>query len=785
MPAAKTIVIRFLLALSLVTSVAVAQQGPAEALQKYSASRPGEKIFAHLSQSDLITGELLWFSLFVTDAQSHRPSALSKMAYVELLGRDNKVVLQDKIVIDGGSGYGSFYLPATLQTGKYLFRAYTSWMKNSSPEFYFHREIQIVNTLRAPESVTSSIGLTRARAEFFPEGGYLVDGLPSRVGVHVYDEKGSGAEATGFIFSKGDTVARFSTKKFGFSDFKFTPKSDRSYTVVLKDLNGQAIAAQLPEIRKSGMTLNVKPDPNGNVKVDVYSSTPDRSENLRLVLHCRSVVSADRSVTLRDGRGQVELSATLLAPGINHLTFFNEQMQPILERLYFKKPDVQSLTVQSGQSVYAIRSKGRIGFSGIQDSLTRLSVSVVHADSLVDYDDITSYLYLSSDLHGKVESPAFYFSDGPEVSAVADLLMLTHGWRRFDWKELFVQASPEPRYLPELKSHLITAKFEGISGTDPVAGKTAYLSSPGKMIRLYTARSDESGRLYFEVKPGQVGGRLIIQPEKNDSTLRVVAEDPFSSAFKNWNPQDVRLFSSQAAALTQRSIDMQVQDIYREQETFFSRSTLAADSTPFYGQPDEQYQLDDYVRFPSLEEVMREFVKGVWVRKRAGHFRLIVQDKEVNRMFNESPMLLLDGVPVADADKLFEVDALKIKRIDVIARKYFTGPLVSEGLISLSTYDGQMAGLSPDPRSAVVDLTSLEEKRIFKAPAYTTIQSRDDRMPDRRRLLYFNHNLMTSSTNGEIEFFTSDTEGKFLIRLNGLSSAGVPISGLAWFTVSR
>ena len=139
---------KFILILSLVFSGASAQLDPATALTKRAAADPGEKLFVHLSQHTLITGELLWFSVFVTDAQKHKPSVLSSVVYAELLGPGNKPVIKDKIMVQNGSGFGSFYLPASLQTGVYNFRAYTSWMKNAGPDFFFHQEITIVNTLR-------------------------------------------------------------------------------------------------------------------------------------------------------------------------------------------------------------------------------------------------------------------------------------------------------------------------------------------------------------------------------------------------------------------------------------------------------------------------------------------------------------------------------------------------------------------------------------------------------------------------------------------------------------
>ncbi len=46
----------------------------------------------------------------------------------------------------------------------------------------------------------------------------------------------------------------------------------------------------------------------------------------------------------------------------------------------------------------------------------------------------------------------------------------------------------------------------------------------------------------------------------------------------------------------------------------FAKATV--DYTLSYGKADEHFNLDDYTRFPVMEEVMREYVPGVLVRKK-------------------------------------------------------------------------------------------------------------------------------------------------------------------------
>src|SRR5437763_8659080 len=123
----------------------------------------------------------------------------------------------------------------------------------------------------------------------------------------------------------------------------------------------------------------------------------------------------------------------------------------------------------------------------------------------------------------------------------------------------------------------------------------------------------------------------------------------------------------------------------------------------FYGDPDKEYDRDDYTRFHSLEEVIREYVVRVHVRKERSDYLLEVDNIPYQDRFHEPPLVLLDGVPIFDVNKLMKIDPLMIKKIQVVGRKYYYGHLVNSGILSLSTYEGNLSGLDLDPGTLVVD----------------------------------------------------------------------------------
>ena len=106
-----------------------------------------EKIFAHTDRETYLTGETIWFSLYVVDGFVHRPLDLSKTAYVEVLDQNKRPLLQAKIQLRNGRGSGSLNIPDVV-SATYTLRAYTRWMRNFGPDYFFEKELVIINGSR-------------------------------------------------------------------------------------------------------------------------------------------------------------------------------------------------------------------------------------------------------------------------------------------------------------------------------------------------------------------------------------------------------------------------------------------------------------------------------------------------------------------------------------------------------------------------------------------------------------------------------------------------------------
>lgn len=783
-----------------------------------------EKVFLHTDKSFYLAGEVLWFKVYYVDGTFNKPADLSKVAYVEIFDDKHKPVMQGKVALKKGFGYGSFYLPSSLSAGHYTLRAYTNWMKNFGADRFFEQSLSIVNSLK-PLPAVAKDSVRKHPIQFFPEGGNLVLGIPCKVAFQGTDEEGRGLSFSGVVTNqRNETVARFEPLKFGIGYFLFTPVAGDSYSASIQFADGQTTIASLPAAYAQGYSMRVEDGSGDLINVTVSGSFDGTA--VFLLAHNKQAVKAAERKSLVNGQCVFSLDRRSLGPGISQLTVFTDNKQPVCERLYFVYPPA-SLAISSAidAPLYGPRQPINLALTtaasrivsdatfaqagGTADGLAtstssiaaskgmaaNLSLSVYKLDSLTTapQQHILSYLWLNAELKGMVESPDYYFSAADKtVASAMDNLMLVHGWRRFNWNDIFADKSPAFSFRPEFDGLLISGKIfrngaDSLSG-DVAIGVRTFLSIPGTKLQFYPAISNADGDLHFDVRDYYGPGEIILQAEP-DSVFRFDIANPFSELFSDGHvASTVSNFNTQALSpaleplLTEGSINMQVQNaFFSDRISQFYIPSI--DTIPFYGNGARQYLLDDYVRFTTTEEVLREYVPDVAVRKSDGHFQLYVFNWEIERHYKGSPLVLLDGVPVS-IDKIMGYDPLKMRKLQVMTDRFVTGEFVYDGIISFTTYHGDLTELKLDAKAVIMDYDGLQLKREFYSPVYESAAQKASRLPDLRNQLLWNPSILTdASGKGNIRFYSSDLTGKYIGVIEGINDAGYAGSHSFFFEV--
>ena len=749
--------------------------------QEFQINNLQEKIFVHTNRESYLNDELIWFKIYNVDGFVHQALDISKIAYVEVLNEENKPILQVKIELKKGLGNGSLKIPSSIPTGIYRLRAYTNWMKNYSSNFFFEKSLTIINTKLKFEETSEDI-TANVEINLFPEGGNLVEGLESIVAAHAF-RKGKGVDFKGFLINaNSDTLETFNSHKFGMGKFKYTPELNVKFHLAFQFYNGENVIKDLPKAKANGVRLKLD-SKEDRVLINLQSTGASK---VFLLVHTRGVLKEVQEIELTNGIGNMIVAKDLLGDGISHFTLFDENKKPLCERLFFKFPkSIFNIVVNTNKEIYNIREKVSMAIKASLENnqmlSSNLSMSVFKMDSLEfgDKVNINNQLWLSSDLIGEIESPDYYFRTGDEVAV--DNLMLTHGWRRFNWDSLQKKSFD---FLPEYIGHLVKGKMTNKISDLPTDGIQGYISVRGKKSQFRTSMSDREGKVLFDTKDFYHDGEMIVQVEASkDSLFNIQIDNPFSTSYSN----KTRLFFDKEKVvlgeLSKRNKALEIQRVFHAKHQNIFLEPLV-NGRAFYSKPEVTYKLDDYVRFPKMEDVLREYVTPVMVRKRKDKFYLTVFEESGSGSFPGEPLILLDGLPIFDTDRIMNYNPLKVERLEILKRQYYFENLLFNGVLSFHTYDGNLSGFKLDPHTTVIDYEGLQNQRVFYSPIYETEPQRISRLPDFRTLLNWTPEIKTNENgSASVEFYTSDLPGNYAVIIQGLTEDGKTGSNIFHFDV--
>jgi hypothetical protein len=362
--------------------------------------------------------------------------------------------------------------------------------------------------------------------------------------------------------------------------------------------------------------------------------------------------------------------------------------------------------------------------------------------------------------------------------------MLTQGWRRFEWNDSAATQKPAFKFLPEYEGHIVNGKLVNKQTGVPESHITAFVSITGQRFQYSSALSDKEGDLRFIVKDFFGTEEIIVQTDqKADTGYRVDIFSPFSEQTSSSILPPFNLSEKLKDALVTRSIGAQTQNLYLSDSIRQFFPPQFTDTTVFYGKPDKEYLLDDYTRFVTMEEVIREFISEVRLKKQQDQFHFAVLNHPYKTFFENDPLVLLDGVPVFDIARIISFDPLKVKKIDVVTQRYYHGHAVNHGIVSYKTYTGDLAGFQLDPASLVVEYEGLQLKRQFYSPVYDKTNTRN-RLPDFRNVLYWSPDVVTDdSGKAQLTFYSSEVPGTYAVVLYGITKDGYAGSSVKTFSI--
>ena len=435
---------------------------------------PQEKVYLHFDNMGYFENETVWFKAYVTRTDNGHATDLSKVLYVELLNPSGDVLKMQKYPIDSlGQAHGDMALDTLLGSGFYEIRAYTRYMTNWGTNAVFSRVFPVFKkpqkegdysdlTIRTQlyenrdpnnrisedslyqkaidEGVYTHDLMKTISVKFYPEGGTLIAGKPCRVAMLAVDDNGHPHQGEGFVMNEaGDILAAVETDSLGRGLFELVPDTGKiTYQMRnLKDDDKRAIQFfTLPKASPQGCTLSV--DAISERMLASIQCTDSVCGHLLgyVIMNNGNIIRCDTLTAVP--LIEIEMNRQMMPEGVNQMTLFDSRGRIMAERLFFQCPTPDSTdSIRVKALTQRLQPCGKVEMELEAQPNSHLSFSAMDAHSMTNgkQGNMKTWMLLSSEVRGYINNVDYYFeADDEEHRKSADLLMLTQGWRRYDWR---------------------------------------------------------------------------------------------------------------------------------------------------------------------------------------------------------------------------------------------------------------------------------------------------------------------------------------------------------------
>ncbi|MBR0433453.1 MAG: hypothetical protein IJK15_07160 [Bacteroidaceae bacterium] len=319
------------------------------------------------------------------------------------------------------------------------------------------------------------------RLSLFPEGGNLVAGVPCRVAFEVATNEGEVREGSLAIRVKnenqkiennqGETVDFVTSENRGRGTFTFTPEAGQNYEVVFTASNdGAQVRQEIKTVVAEGVALQLHQH-SGEWQAEIYVCGKTQEKQLGVTVMREGVLEHFETLGNADTQSSNSFVFQLptTSPGVHQLTVFDADGRVYADRLFFvTSTDMMTPTLAINgvkdqykpfEKVALTIAKTKTSSANASHSASYFSLAVrdaAHTDVTFDSGNIMTEMLLASEIKGFVPQAEWFFEkDDEEHRRGLDLLMLTQGWRRFNWQDMAVSGAFELTH-PAEQTQMVT-----------------------------------------------------------------------------------------------------------------------------------------------------------------------------------------------------------------------------------------------------------------------------------------------------------------------------------------
>ncbi len=619
---------------------------------------------------------------------------------------------------------------------------------------------------------------------FFPEGGYIIPNKTNQIAFKALNASGWSENISGTLYNSQNTeVLKFNSLKNGMGSFTFIPMAEETYYAEVTNSNGTSNRFELPDIR-SDVSIVTARIIGKRMMIGILSGDDAKNENLSLLIHNKGQIIYHQQ--LLPNVDAYTFPVDGFPSGIINLLLINLDNEVLSERLVFifdKDREMQTKTLTEKDSYTRrehipinlnVKSTQR-GTSGGNIAISVIDKQTAIKDTTAN---IVSYLLLSSELKGHIESPYSYFNDSRESRLALDALMMTQGWRRYNIPKVIKGEIDVPtEYEPEI-AQKIKGKADGLFSSLK-EGNISLMATKDSLVSTVTAEADNKGRFEFNVEY-PAGTSILVQSlskKGGKNNLISLEKETFPKILgASLQPKPEIIYNNN------KDLDSYLQKANEDYTQQYGIRTIMLDEVTVTAKSLDKYTESTYyspisatgVRTADDIEKMNVSSFRSLLYTQPG---IIVRPDIVTTTRSDRPVLfIIDDMRYEDfSDRLDDIDVSSIESLFVVRDNSMMPGFFpdTDGAIVITTKIGYTPKSSkPINLDHIVPL-GYQQYAEFYSPSYETQEEKDSSASDLRTTIYWKPNLVISD-NGEasIDFYAADTPTTYLLIAEGVSNEG-------------
>lgn len=642
--------------------------------------------------------------------------------------------------------------------------------------------------------------LTEVDVQFFPEGGDLLAGVAKNVAFKAIGADGKGLGVKGKVIdSKKKVVAEFTDFGLGMGYFNLLPVAGEQYKAVVSIAEGAEKSFDLPVVKAEGINVVVSKIDAQAIHIGFVSSESyfPKIENQPFYIfgQMNGQLIYGAQATMKNATLSLSVPVKDLPNGIIQFTLMSASGKALSERLvFYDLAENLNIQVKSDKAKYAKKEKVKLDISNLTSEKLASSLSVAVIDETkVPYDDhlengILSSLLLTSDLKGYIEKPGYYFdSNVGNRKEALDALLMTQGFRRFNYDDLVAEKYPQINFFPE--QGITISGILRLNTGKPYPNGGLLLSIPARALRK-DAYTDKDGRFLFQD---------LNFPDSVKATVNARSNDNYRNLVINLDPSHFPEVdgNNPYKANDILNIDKQMVDYLANSKNEF-RTSILIDEVAVTASRKEVRTSKEFSALSGLSmadhRIEGDRLNGCNVLTMCLNTLLtgVTYDSQtlkyyLTRGYNQGSRVpvqfFLNGMPI-DENTLNSIVPAEIEAIEIFNRDDLgtvSRLYQNDGVVSIITKKEKPKGPrmtlaqieSLLPKTNVVDLYPLGyiKERKFYTPKYETAQSKG--VNDYRTTIYWNPDVALDEKGLiSLDYFNGDGNGKYKVIVEGVDNLG-------------